>query len=141
MNNEKFLEYYIENKEAIWIKARLDNGSEFFMDKHQGWRDLKGYCAEHGTFLEELQLQFRSHEVDINIEDAEGVYLVRSILGKMGGSTRNFYTVGVLKGKEVHKTMWCVPELVIEKSYIDDIESCFEEALIYNEKTKENRKE
>ena len=141
MNNEKFLEQYMDNKDAIWIKARLDDGSEFFMDKHKGWRDLKGYCLDNRAFLEELKLQFRSHEVDINIEDAQGVYLVRSVLGKMGGSTRDFYTVGILKGQEVHKTMWCVPELVIEKSYIDDIESCFKEALIYNEKTKENGKE
>ena len=110
MNNEKFLEQYMDNKDAIWIKARLDDGSEFFMDKHKGWRDLKGYCLDNRAFLEELKLQFRSH-------------------------------VGILKGQEVHKTMWCVPELVIEKSYIDDIESCFEEALIYNEKTKENGKE
>ena len=93
----------MQNKDAIWIKARLDDGSEFFMDKHQGWRDLKEYCSDNNTFLEELQLQFRSHEVDINIEDAEAVYLVRSVLGKMGGATRNFYTVGILKGEEVQK--------------------------------------
>tara|TARA_B100002019_G_scaffold32126_1_gene26093 strand:- start:5 stop:427 length:423 start_codon:yes stop_codon:yes gene_type:complete len=136
MNNEKFLESYMDNKDAIWIKAKLDNGSEFYMDKHQGWRDLKKHCSETGSFLEELQLQFRSHEVNIDIDEAEGVYLVRSVLGKMGGPTRDFFTVGILKGEEVRKTMWCIPELVIEESYTDNIESCFEEALIYNEKKK-----
>ena len=136
MNNEKFLESYMDNKDAIWIKAKLDNGSEFYMDKHQGWRDLKKYCSETDSFLEELQLQFRSHEVTIDIDEAEGVYLVRSVLGKMGGPTRDFFTVGILKGEEVRKTMWCIPELVIEESYTDNIDSCFEEALIYNEKKK-----
>ncbi len=140
MNNEKWLKHYRTNKSAIWIKMKLTNGSEFYIDQHESWMGIKALCEQKSCFFEELSLQFRSHEVKIDLEDADGVYLIRSILGRMGGESRHFYTVGILKDKEVHKTMWCIPELVEEKSYIDDIESCFEEAMIYNEeKKKENR--
>jgi hypothetical protein len=36
--------------------------------------------------------------------------------------------------------MWIMTELVEEKSYEDDIDSCFEEGIIYDDrKTKKNR--
>jgi len=34
--------------------------------------------------------------------------------------------------------MWITPELILDKEYEDEIENCFEEAIIYD-KTQENR--
>ena len=58
----------------------------------------------------------------------------------MGGDSKHYYTVGIIKGDVVHKKMWIIPELIEEKSYEDDIDACFEEGIIYNDqKTKENK--
>ena len=72
------------------------------------------------------------------MSDGDGIYFVRSVLGTIGMKTKEYFTVGVLKNKEVHKEMWLVPELLKEKDYVDQIENCFEEAMIRYEKKKEN---
>lgn len=142
MNNQKFLEKYRTNKQAIWIKVKLTNGRELFFDEYSVWEDIKKMCDSTGHFIDKFHLQFRSHEVKIDIEDADGLYFIRSIMGSMGGKSKHYYTVGVIKGDIVSKKMFIIPELIEEKSYEDDIESCFPEGIIYNEqKKKENRQE
>lgn len=138
MNNEEWLKKYRTNKSAIWLKVRLSDGQEFFFDTHHGWKGVKAICDTKKIFLTEFHLQFRSHEVTIDVEDVEGVYFVRSILGQVGADSKHYYTVGVLKDKQMYKKMWLIPELVPEKEYIDDLSECFEEAIIYNEKKKKN---
>jgi len=140
MNNQKFLEHYRTDKTVVWIKIKLTDGREFYLDKYKLWAGVKTYCETRSVFIEEFCLQFRSHEIKIDISDAEGVYLIRSILGQMGGDSKHYYTVGIIKGDVVHKKMWIIPELIEEKSYEDDIDSCFEEGIIYNDqKTKEDK--
>ena len=140
MNREKWLIAYRKNKQAIWINVRLTNGEEHYCGEFSQWLEVRESCKEHGLFVEELSLQFRSHEVVIDINEAEGIYVIRSVMGQFGGSTKHYMTVGILKCGVVYKTMWLVPELIIEKEYEDDVQSCFEEAFIYDE-TQKNREE
>lgn len=137
MNKKEWLKAYRTNKSAVWINVRLTNGQEFYYDEFEGWRDLKAKCEDEGLFVQELTLQFRSHEVIIDLEDAEAVYLVRSVMGQMGGDSKQYYTTGVLRDGIVYKKMWLIPELVVDKELQDEIEQCFEEALIYDQ-TKKN---
>jgi len=125
MDKKKWLEKYRTNKSAIWINVQLTNGEEFYYDEFEGWTELKTKCEDENQFIQELSLQFRSHEVTIDLEDAEAVYLIRSIMGQMGAETKQYYTTGVLKDGIVHKKMWLVPELVVEKELQDEIEECF----------------
>ena len=136
MNNEKFLERYRENKTVVWIKVALSDGKEAFFHEYKVWHGLKKYCESHSVFVEDFRLQFRSHEIKIDVTDIDGIYFIRSVLGQMGGDTKNYYTVGTIKSGVVQKKMWLIPELVEEKSYEDDIESCFEEGIIYDEREK-----
>jgi len=92
-------------------------------------------------FVEELYLQFRSHEVEIDVKDTDAIYLIRSVMGQMGNKTHQYYTTGRLEGGKMHKQMWLIPELIVEKELSDELDECFEEAIIYNEKAKKNRQE
>ena len=65
-------------------------------------------------------------------EDAEAVYLVRSIKAELQGKSIDCYTIGFLKDNKVEKTMWIVPALVEEAQHTDNFEECFEEAFVYN---------
>lgn len=142
MNNEKFLEKYRTNKQAIWIKIKLTSGKEIFFEDYRQWQAIKDVCEKTGAFIQNFHLQFRSHEVKIDITDADGIYFIRSVMGQMGGDTKHYYTVGVIRGDIVSKKMFIIPELVEEKSYEDDIESCFPEGIIYNgqKKKEDNQK-
>lgn len=141
MNNEKFLERYRENKTVVWAKVALTDGLEVFFHEYKSWQSVKKYCEDKSVFVEDFRLQFRSHEIKIDLSDADGLYFIRSVLGQMGGDSKNYYTVGIIKGDVVHKKMWIIPELVEEKSYEDDIDSCFAEGIIYNEQKKKENKQ
>ena len=136
MNNGKFLEKYRDDKTSVWTKLTLSDGTDVFFNDYKIWRSLKKHCQEKSLFVEDFRLQFRSHEIKIDVTDIDGLYFIRSVLGQMGGDTKNYYTVGTIKSGVVQKKMWLIPELIEEKSYEDDIESCFEEGIIYDEREK-----
>jgi hypothetical protein len=140
MNKDKWLEAYRQNKGAIWIKCTLSNDEFLFFDQFNGWKTIKQKCEKENLFLKKLSLQFRSHEVDIDTDNCDGVYLIRSVMGQFGSDTKNYYTTGKVVGNKVYKKMWLIPELIVEKEIEDDIEDCFSEAIIYNE-TKTDREE
>ena len=134
MDNQKWLEHYRTNKSAVWINVKLTNGEEFYNNDFAKWLEIKKKCDAEKLFVEELSLQFRSHKVDIDLTDAEGLYLIRSVMGQVGVDSKQYFTTGILKDNIVHKQMWLVPELLIEKELSDHVEDCFEEAFIYNVK-------
>ena len=137
MDKQNWLKQYRTNKHAVWIRCKLTNGEEFNYDKFEGWRQIKDKCEKENLFLKELYLQYRSNKATIDIQNAEGVYLIRSMLGAIGAQSKEYYTIGLINGETVSKKMWITPELVLDKEYEDEIENCFEEAIIYD-KTKKN---
>ena len=134
MTEEVWLQRYRQNKEAIWIKVQLSDGTYHYYDEFYGWLTIKELCKSRKVFPVAFALQHRSHRVDIDLSDCDGFYFIRSIKGQAGGTSKNFYITGTLKNGIVHKTMWSIPELTIEEEYDDNVANCFEEAMIYHEK-------
>lgn len=138
--SDKWIDAYRTNKSAVWIRCTLSNGEELFYDKFDGWKEVKAKCEKEKLFFNSLSLQFRSHKIDVDITDCDGIYLIRSVMGQIGSETRNYYTFGRIFDNKVKKQMWLVPELIIDKEFEEDVSDCFQEAIIYNE-TRKNRKE
>lgn len=134
IDKQEWLEYYRTNKQAVWIICVLTNGETFFNDKFEGWLQVKAKCDRENLYLKEFYLQFRSHRVEIDVEDTDGFYFIRSILGSFGEDSKQMFTTGIVDGDQVHKVMWSIPELVEDRSFVDNKEDCFEEALLINEK-------
>jgi len=57
----------------------------------------------------------------------------------VGASSRDYYTIGKLIKGVVHKSMWLTPEIIVDQTYEDELENCFEEAVIYNHDKGKNR--
>lgn len=136
----KWKKAFFQNKRATWIIITLKNDKEFYITNTDQWTEMKEYCEKHNTFVDKLSIQFKSHRERIDIKDVDGLYFAKSIIGILGAESKNTITIGKVKDGKIHKTMWLVPELIIEKEYEDDIENCFQETIIYD-KAKENRKE
>lgn len=146
MDEGKWSEFYKSKRDiatsVVFFKVLTSDGKHWFSHIYDYWYDIKKYCEDNSVFVEELQLQFRSNRTIIDVSDCEAVYFVRSCLGAVGMATKNYFTVGkLLSDGRFHKQMWLVPELMLEKEYTDPLENCFTEAIIYNDKAKEIRKE
>ena len=135
---DTWLEEYRKDKYKIWIRATLSNDLEVYLPDYKDWLKLKTYCQNQKLRILKVGLQYRSHSVEVDTTDTDGVYLVRSLVGVMGETSRNTITIGKLYGTEVHKMLWVTPELIQETTEITDVEDCFKEALIlnYEEKTR-----
>jgi len=131
-NREAWLKEYRKDKESIWVRVTLSDGLEIFFKDFKTWLSLRDKCKNDSLSVCMVKLQYRSHVVDIDTADSEAVYLVRAIMGEIGGNSRNYYTVGTLKDNIVYKTRWLVPELVEEEKVEETLDNCFEEAIIYN---------
>lgn len=127
-----WLEEYKKDKYKTWIRAILSNQVEIYLKDFSEWIDLKEYCKTNKLSISKVGLQYRSHSIEIDTENCDGVYLIRSIIGSFGQSTRQTFTVGKLIDGIVKKTSWIVPELIKEIDSEDKVEDCFEEAIIYN---------
>jgi len=127
-----WLEEYKKDKQKTWIRAILSNGLEIYLVDYSEWLTLKGYCKENNLSIVKVGLQYRSHSIEIDTSNTDGVYLTRSIIGSFGSEARQTFTVGKLYGDIVKKTIWIIPELVQELEDESKVEDCFEEALIYD---------
>jgi hypothetical protein len=145
MDQNKWADFYKKlsrtEKKKVWIKIRFTDGQQVYFNNHREWLNIKDFCQKKSVFISNLELQFKSNLVKIDLDGAEGLYFVPSVMGQIGKSSKNYLTVGVLKNDLVHKDMWLVPELIVEKSMTDPLSRCFEEAIIYDEKAQENREE
>lgn len=137
INKEEFhkiLNY--ASKIDVFTHVTLTDGRDFYFSEYADWHEIKKMCEPEDVRISLFELQFKSHVVTCDIEDAEAVYFVRSVMGRIGSGSKEYLTTGVLRDGVVHKTMWMTPELIAEKEYEDTIEGCFEEAMIYNVKGK-----
>tara|TARA_B100001123_G_C14939325_1_gene879017 strand:+ start:89 stop:511 length:423 start_codon:yes stop_codon:yes gene_type:complete len=139
--SSKWKEHYRTNKHVVWIKCETADGEEHFMYKMSDWTNLIKACKDKGVKLRSLSIQYRSHEEKLDVTNCDNVYLITSIMGSMGVKSRNYLTYGKINGDKVKKQMWIIPELVVEKTYDDIIDNCFEEAIIDVEKTEKVRQE
>ena len=143
MNQEKWRDFYRKaDRNITWVKVMLSNGDHHFFCDHKDWLSVKTFCDNFGTKVSEMELQFRSHCVKIDIpSDAKGFYFVPSVMGVWGGDSKNYFTIGTFDGEKVNKKMWLVPELISEKSMQDGLENCIEEAMVFYEEEEKNKQE
>ena len=135
---EEWLKEYRKDKTSIWVRAVLSDGREIFFREYKTWLSIKETCISDSLSVCMIKLQYKSHLEEIDVSNAEAVYLVRSIKGQIGGSTREYYTVGKLVNGIVLKSKWLTPELVEEEKTEETLDNCFEEAMIYNHARKSN---
>lgn len=136
---EQWLQEYRKDKYKVWMRATLSNEIEYYFSEHKEWMSLKSLCESDKLRVKKVGLQYRSHSIEVDTDDADGVYLVRSLVGVMGENSRHTITIGKLYGNIVKKSLWVTPELIAETNDEDTVEHCFKEALILNYETEQTK--
>lgn len=126
-----------DEKKKIWIFIKTSDDKEIYIRNIDDWYTFQEYVDNHQININEIGLRHKSNLISIDTSSSDSVYLIRSAKGEFGGVTKNCYTLGTIKGDNVKKTMFLTPELIEEQSYEDNIESCFQEAIVYHGKRKE----
>lgn len=135
---ENWQKYYLvaNSTKNVWIFINTFEDQDIYLEEYQDWLDFKKYCQEANIGIKNIGLQYKSHLVKTYAGDSDGVYVIRSVKGQMGGTSRECHTIGIIYGQEVKKTMWLTPELIEDSSFIDTVDNCFEEAIIYHDNRK-----
>lgn len=123
------------NKKA-WIMCLLSDGTEIFSAEDNKVNLFKEYCTRFEKNIDKIGVKYRSHEVWLDEEIKDGCYIVKSIKGYMNESPKHCIVLGVIDGNVVRKKAYMTPELIVSYEDDDEVEKCFAEALIYNDKEK-----
>jgi hypothetical protein len=129
---EQWLQEYRKDKYKIWIRATLSNDQEYYLPDINDWKNLKEVCKTNKLKVKKVGLQYRSHSIEVDAADTDGVYLIKSVIGMIGETTKQTVTIGKLYGDTIHKSMWITPELIEELKTKDSVADSFEEVLIYD---------
>lgn len=124
-----------------WIVCSLSNGKDIYLLSDYKISLIKEYCYLNNVYITSIGLRYRSHEIKLDEQSDEGYYIVKSLRGSMSGDTKNCIVLGILKDGKVHKKAYLTPELIVLYEDVDDIEKCFEEAIIYNDKKANKKKQ
>lgn len=117
-----------------WIVCALSNNIEIFLLQDDDIKIIKTYCINNNCFIKNVGLKYRSHEVWLDPIDNIGFYIVKSIKGHLNQESQHCIVLGAIVGNTVKKKAFMTPELIVAYEDEDDIDKCFTEALIYNDK-------
>lgn len=126
-----------EERKKIWVVITTSDQKEIYLRDFVDWYGFQDYINENNVKIEKIGLRYKSNLMTVDTLDCDGVYLIRSVKGQFGAKTKQCFTIGKINEGIVKKTMILTPELIEEQSYEDNIETCFEEAIVYHGKRKE----
>lgn len=135
-----YLQNKQENKKKTWIFFQTSDDKEIYLKEYNEWLTIQDYIDKKSLKIISVGLRHKTNKIVVDTSIADAVYLVRSVKGEFGAVTRQCFTIGKINGNKVEKTMWLTPELIEESSYIDNIDECFPEAVVYNDKEKRKAK-
>ena len=122
-----------DDRQRIWVHFETSDGKHLYLNEYKKWLTVQEYIDKNNVTITKVGLKYRSHEVSTDVDGASAVYVVKSVKGELHGETLQCYTIGLLKDDgKMHKTMWITPALVEDIISVDDLEECFEEAIVYN---------
>ena len=129
-NKDSWLDEYRKNKFLVWIWVTLSDGQELGFNDYEDWYTIKSMVQINNLRIVMVKAQLRSSIVSIDTSDCDGIYYVRSVLGRFGEDSIETTTIGKIHGDMVKKTVWINKGLIQRDTYEDPIKDCFPEACI-----------
>jgi|694.fasta_scaffold00123_88 hypothetical protein len=135
---EQFLQKYkqlsSQERRNIWIIVHTSDESDIYLEDYSDWLTIGNYCNANKLTISKISLQYKSHVVDFDTTNADGVYLSKTAKGTLGGETKQCYSIGVLRENKIYRTLYAIPELIEDLKLEDEVENCLKEALVVYDK-------
>ena len=130
----------VERKNTIWIILETSDGESIYLQHYEQWLTIQEYCNNKRVKIDSISLKWRTHSVETKTDDTDGLYVVKTAKGIIGGPTRDYYTIGKIYGDRVERTMWSTPDLLQDLSCEDKLENCIQKAVvIYDQKARDKK--
>jgi hypothetical protein len=120
-------------RETVFIVVHTNRDTIYIPD-YKDWLTIDTYLKSINCEIHAVGFQWKTHAVEFDITDADGVYIAQTLRGEMGGKTKRCMSVGIIYGDTMQKQLWTVPELIKDIEYEDVLDNCLKEALYFHEK-------
>lgn len=132
---KQFIAYYKqmteeERKSTVWIIVHTSDGEDIYLKEYNQWLTIRDYCNENKLFINAISLQWRSHIVTEDTAGRDGVYVIKTAKGSMGGKTQECYSVATINGDKIRRHVYSVPALSKEMTFEDNLKNCIEKAIV-----------
>lgn len=129
-----------DRKKTIWIILHTSDGESIYLENYDQWLTIQDYCDKQKVKIDSIGLKWRTHLVETETSDTDGLYLVKTAKGVIGGPTRDYYTIGKIYGDKVQRTMWSTPDLLQDLSCEDKLANCIQKAVvIYDQEARDKK--
>lgn len=129
-NKDEWLSEYRKDKKKVWTWIYLDNNSCYGFNEYSDWFEIQSVVISSNAIPTHVELQYRSISINFDLNDCDGVYYVRSLLGKIGEDAIQTLTLGKVLGDSVHKTIWIKDGLIERYKEETPLDKCFSEAIL-----------
>ena len=127
------------NRVITWVVLQTDTDDKIYFRNYKCWSsEFLKWFKENNIKIKKFGLQYKSHEYLIDCKNADGIYVIKSVFGRMGGDSKQCFNIGVVNRGKVSKKVIGTPELLQTDEYEDTIENCFEEGLLLNNEKEAN---
>ena len=127
-----------ERASTTWIIVHTSDKKDIYLKEYDQWLTINDYCKKSGVYIDSISLRWRTHTETVDTSDCEGIYLIKTARGSMGGETKDYFTIGKIIGDTVYRTMWSIPELIADIKFEDKLENCIQKAIVRHEPTSKN---
>lgn len=129
-NIDNWLPEYRKDKTKIWTWIYLENEEYYAFNEYNDWFEVKSIVLSSNSIPSYVKLQYRSMTVTNDLKGFDGVYYIRSLLGKVGEDAIETLTLGNIKDDLVHKTVWIKEGLIERYRENSSLDKCFTEAIL-----------
>jgi len=123
-----------------WILLFPDSGPTMYIQNFKDWPEVILDLKKQNVKLNKIGLQYRSHTVEHEVKNSDGVYIAQTVKGSTGGVTIHCFSLGFVKDNIVYRTLYTTPDLTPDLQLEDNVDEVIQEALLIYDKEK-NRKE
>lgn len=125
-DKDQWLIEYRKDKSKIWHWVKFSDGTEFGFNDYNDWYEI----IELKKKIISVKLQYRSRIIELETpDDCKGVYIVRSILGRIGEDPVHTTTIGFLLNELVQKTIYINLGLIERYKENSELKDCFSTAI------------
>ncbi len=117
-------------RRQTWILLFPESGPTMYIQNFKDWPEVILDLKKNNVRLDKIGLQYRSHTVEYQVKNYDGVYIAQTAKGSTGSTTIHCFSLGFVKDNMVYRTLYTTPDLTPDLQLEDHVDEVIQEALL-----------